>query len=238
MSRACHSLNLHLGRTVLGAATLAALVGSAAPAVADTLPLCDQPSSLITCAEADVGKPCQGGGMCYAMPCANIGAQNGVVYKCDACPTLLPLPDGGCSPSNLGTPCSDGGTCRGINSYCGATTKFVCSIPATDVPTGPPAGETGGGGASGGSSGAGAGGGGSSGGTGSGGSGTGGSTGGATGGGANGGSVGGGTKTVSSGGGCEVVPGVPTMAGIVAVVLIAVGLILVAIGRRRRGARP
>ena len=211
--------------------TLMVVATAAPPAAADLLPTCDQPSSLITCDAVDVGKPCQGGGMCYAMPCANIGAANGMVYRCDACPTVLPLPDGGCSPSNLGTPCSDGGTCSGVNGYCGATTKFVCSIPAAARPTGPPAGETGGsGGGSGGSS-AGAGSAGSTG------TGNAGSTGtGTAGSSARAGSGGGaGTSTTTSGGsgGCDVSSPAPG-AGLIAVVLLGAGVVFLLIARRRR----
>jgi hypothetical protein len=204
------------GRLAAGGLVLAAIAAWAPPAAADTLPLCDQSSSLITCAAADVGKPCQGGGMCYAMPCANIGGMNGMVYKCDACPTVLAQPDGGCSQSNLGTPCSDGGTCSGINGYCGAATKFVCSSPASSKPTGPPAGETDGG------AGGGAG------------SGTGGSAGSSAGGGPGGG-AGSGTSggAGSSGGGCDVNYGAPT-AGVIAIALVAVGMVFLVIGRRRR----
>ena len=46
---------------------------AAAPAArADIPPTCDETpvASLITCAAADVGKPCQGAGQCYAVSCS------------------------------------------------------------------------------------------------------------------------------------------------------------------------
>jgi hypothetical protein len=114
---------------------------SAASSRADLLPTCAQKDTLITCAAADEGKPCQGGGKCYAMPCSPSAGPVTMVYKCDVCPTIVDSPDAGCSPSNIGTPCSDGGTCNGINSYCNPTpTRFVCATPGTGKPTGPPGG--------------------------------------------------------------------------------------------------
>jgi hypothetical protein len=123
-------------------ATAIALLAWSPMARADIPPSCDIEASLITCAAADVGKPCQGGGKCYAVSCVAGGSTTAsTLYKCDACPTVLPPPDGGCSPANFGTPCGDGGTCSSISSWCAASSKYVCSVPAAAQPTGPPAGE-------------------------------------------------------------------------------------------------
>ncbi len=201
------------------------------PARADIPPTCDFEDSLITCAAADVGKPCQGGGRCYAIPCLAAGATTSTttLYKCYACATVMAAPDAGCSTTNMGTACGDGGTCTVNSSWCiGTGAKYVCASPAADQPTGPPAGEGGNGGAS--ATGGAVGSGGSS------------ATGGAVGSGgasATGGAVGsggssatGGSKS-SGGGGCTVASGVPAAAGI-AVGLIAIGLGLLGAGRRRR----
>jgi MYXO-CTERM domain-containing protein len=199
----------------LAAGSSMAFVLAWSPAArADVPPSCDLEASLITCAAADVGKPCQGGGFCYAVPCATgVGGTLSTMYKCDACPTVLPPPDGGCAPGNLGTACGDGGTCSGINSWCTTSAKFVCSIPAAAQPTGPPAGETGGAGGGGGSAGAG-------------------------GGGPGGASATGGTTQIdnvgsSSGCGCAIGDGAPT-AAVIAFGLIAIGIGLLAASRRRR----
>jgi hypothetical protein len=126
------------------------------PSRADVLGSCDALNDLITCAATDVGKPCQGGGRCVAIPCANgqLGAGTTMFYKCDTCPTIVAVPAGTCSYTNLGSTCAtDGGTdggsgtCATISPHCQTdlgTGKLECQIPSTENPTGPPAGETGG----------------------------------------------------------------------------------------------
>jgi hypothetical protein len=116
------------------------LVGGTARA--DLLPSCAGTfDSLITCAAADVGKACQGGGQCYEISCFNGGgAASGKIYKCDACPTVVPSSDE-CSIPNLGQPCGDAGTatCNSRPNHCVTSgSRFVCQTPATDKPTGPP----------------------------------------------------------------------------------------------------
>ena len=129
----------------LGLLVLAAATAWALPSRADIAPTCNAFDALITCAEADVGKACQGGAHCYAVSC-----DTGTVYKCDACPAILSAPDAGCAPSNFGTACGDGGTCSSIQAYCNTSaTKYVCSGPAPSKPTGPPVGGGGGAGAGG-----------------------------------------------------------------------------------------
>jgi hypothetical protein len=129
---------------------IAAVMAWALPSRADVAPGCDAFDALITCAEADVGKACQGGGQCYAIPC---GTSTGMtVYKCDACPAILSAPDAGCAPTTFGTACGDGGTCSTTPTYCNTSAmKYVCRGPAPAKPTGPPAGEAGGSGGGGGS---------------------------------------------------------------------------------------
>lgn len=148
----------------------------ALPSRADIPPTCNTFDTLITCAAADVGKACQGGGQCYAVTCGTTSAMT--LYKCDACPAVVSAPDAGCAPGNFGTACGDGGTCSPRQAYCNTSApKYICAGPAPAKPTGPPAGESGG----------------------AAGSGTAGSSGGA---GASGGGAGGGSK----GDGCDVAP--------------------------------
>lgn len=127
---------------LLAAVALATISGWSGAARADIPPTCAAQDSLITCAAADVGKPCQGGGECYEIQCSN-GSSSGKVYKCDACPTVLPSADE-CSIPNLGQPCTtDGGTgtCLSRPNHCVTTgTKFACLGPAGPRPTGPPSG--------------------------------------------------------------------------------------------------
>jgi hypothetical protein len=119
---------------------------SSAPARADILGACSA-VDLITCAATDVGKPCQGGGKCLAVPCAqSTGGMTTMVYKCDACPTIVAVPSGTCTLGNMGTACGgDGGagTCAIVSPQCQTDTgadKVSCQIPSTEKPTGPPAG--------------------------------------------------------------------------------------------------
>lgn len=186
--------------------TVLSLAGGTARA--DALPPCTgQFDALITCAAADVGKACQGGGQCYEISCFNGGgAAYGKIYKCDACPTVVASSDE-CAPGKFGQPCGpDGGaaTCNSRHNHCvteGA--KFVCQTPATDKPTGPP------------SSGAA--------GTGSGAAGTG------------SGAAGTGSGTTKSGG-CDVVPS-PSDPTVIGLGLLAVGVVLFLIDRLRRRSR-
>jgi hypothetical protein len=135
------------------ALALAFLAFSSAPARADILGTCDTLSDLITCKATDVGKPCQGGGSCMAVPCAmgQLGQGATMVYKCDTCPTIVAAPSGFCTFTNMGATCGDGdggsGTCSIISPQCQTATgaaKVSCQIPSTEKPTGPPAGEGGG----------------------------------------------------------------------------------------------
>src|ERR1700709_1934792 len=97
-------------RALPRALALAALLTWSSSARADVPPSCDVESSLITCAEADVGKLCQGGGACYQVRCANNDMfPLDSVYKCDACPTVLPDQSFGCLPSKFGMDCGGGG---------------------------------------------------------------------------------------------------------------------------------
>jgi MYXO-CTERM domain-containing protein len=109
---------------------------------ADSPPSCDSEDSLITCAAADVGKPCQGGGFCYAMNCVGdtTSSTEMTLYKCYTCPTIVAY-DGGCYPP--GNACGDGGTCFDVPPWCVQSSKFACEVPAAAQPTGPPAGEAG-----------------------------------------------------------------------------------------------
>jgi len=127
------------------ASTLAIVLSLAwTPAArADIPPTCDVEASLITCAAADVGKPCQGAGQCFAVPCsaASSGAAT-TLYKCDACPTVLATSSVTCSTTNLGTACGTGATCMVLSSWCAAGgSKFACAMPPATQPSGPPAGE-------------------------------------------------------------------------------------------------
>jgi len=186
------------------------LLAATPPARADIPPTCDQEALLITCAAADVGKPCQGAGQCYAVSCsATTPGTTSTEYKCDACPTVMPSNGAACSTTNVGTACGNGGMCTVLSSWCaGAGSKYVCATPAPAQPTGPPAGETGAAGAGGGGGAAG-------------------------GGGASPSGTGGGSGSSGGGGGCAVIAGAPTTAGIAAG-LMAIGLGLLALSRRRR----
>ncbi len=94
------------------------------PGRADVAPTCSAFDALITCDAKDVGKPCQGGGQCYAVSCGT----GMTLYKCDACPAILSAPDAGCAPSTFGTACGDGGTCSSTQAYCNtSSTKYVCA---------------------------------------------------------------------------------------------------------------
>jgi hypothetical protein len=124
---------------------LVAVTAWATPSRADVLPGCTAFDALITCAEADVGKPCQGGGQCYAVSCGTGTAPTMTIYKCDACPAILSAPDAGCEPSKFGTACGDGGMCSSSQAYCNTSSKYFCAGPVPPKPTGPPVGESGGG---------------------------------------------------------------------------------------------
>jgi hypothetical protein len=134
---------------MLRPSTLAAMLAIAllscwsSPSRADLLPFCSQDTD-ITCAATDVGKPCQGGGKCFEVSCEN-GTEPGKVYKCIACPPIVPAPSGSCTLGNMGTACGDGdggtGTCGAISPSCNTTSdKYVCQGPAAAAPTGPPSG--------------------------------------------------------------------------------------------------
>ncbi|HEY6476000.1 MAG TPA: hypothetical protein VI456_05420 [Polyangia bacterium] len=227
---------LSLGRFLIARAIVVApvaLLGWSPTVRADIPPTCDGEASLITCAAGDVGKACQGAGQCYAVPClATSSGTTSTVYKCDACPTVMPANGQACSTTNLGTACGDGGICMVLSSWCaGASSKFVCATAAAAQPTGPPTGETGAAGAGGGVSGTAGGGGASTSGTAGGGGAS--TSGTAGGGGASTSGTGGGSSTSGGGGGCAVIAGAPTLAGIAAG-LMAIGLGLLALSRRRR----
>jgi hypothetical protein len=126
---------------LLAAFALAVLSAWSAPARADIPPGCNAYDALITCAAADVGKPCQGAGKCYEVGCSN-GGDGEKLYKCDACPTIVGSSDE-CWEGNLGQPCgADGGgaVCKTLPYHCARNGKFACQTPATVKPTGPPAG--------------------------------------------------------------------------------------------------
>ena len=126
------------------ASTLAIVVSlaSAPAARADSRPACYGATSLITCAAADVGKPCQGAGQCYEIPCSAT-APNTVFYKCDVCPTVLATSSVTCSTTNVGSPCGGGGYCMVLAPWCASPDLgYVCARPGLLGPTGPPAGET------------------------------------------------------------------------------------------------
>jgi hypothetical protein len=206
----------------------------AVPSRADVAPICSAFDSLVTCDAKDVGKPCQGGGQCYAVSCGT----GMTVYKCDACPAILPAPDAGCQPSKFGTACGDGGMCSSTQPYCNTSSiKYVCAGPAPAKPTGPPVGESGTGGGSG-----------AGGGTATGGAGGGVSTGGAGGGGTVTGGTGGGSMPTGAGGtgpaacpcgssgGCDVAPR-GTGPAAIALGLLAVGILALLYDRRRKRRR-
>lgn len=126
---------------LLAAFALAVISAWSGAARADIPPGCNVYDALITCAAADVGKPCQGAGKCYEVSCSN-GGDSAKLYKCDACPTIVTSPDE-CSPATLGQPCgTDGGgaTCTTLPYHCATNGKFACQTPATAKPTGPPSG--------------------------------------------------------------------------------------------------
>jgi hypothetical protein len=179
---------------------------------ADIAPTCSAFDALITCDAQDVGKACQGGGKCYAVSCGT----GMTVYKCDACPAILPAPDAGCEPSRFGTACGDGGMCSSTQAYCNTSpTKYVCAGPLPPKPTGPPAGE---GGAAGGAGAGGAS---------------------ATGGAGAATATGGSGPTAcncGSSGGCDVAPRATGPAAI-ALVLLALGTLALLYDRRRRRRR-
>lgn len=179
------------------------------PSRADIPPTCDTFDALVTCAAADVGKACQGGGQCYAISCGTTSAMT--LYKCDACPAVVSAPDAGCAPGKFGTACGDGGTCSSRQAYCNTSApKYICAGPAPAKPTGPPAGENGG-----------AGGGGSAGSSGSAG---------------NGGGQGVCPACGSKGGGCDVAPRA-TGPGAIALGLLIVGMAALFYDRRRKRRR-
>jgi hypothetical protein len=126
-------------KPALAVLSLAVLALTAGAARGDVPPQCAAQDALITCAAADVGKPCQGGGQCYEISCANGYMTGSKVYKCDACPTVVPSSNE-CAPSKFGQPCgADGGTatCGYIPFHC-QNGKYECQTPATAKPTGPP----------------------------------------------------------------------------------------------------
>jgi hypothetical protein len=198
------------------------LLAAAPAARADIAPTCDETpvASLITCAAADVGKPCQGAGQCYAVSCSPVTPPTTTTaeYKCDACPTVVTTGSVTCSTTNIGTACGTGATCTVLSPWCaGAAGKFVCAIPAPAQPTGPPTGETGAAGAGGASNSGAAGGGGTS----------------ATG---AGGAAGPGPKPTPNSGsdnGCTIGAGAESTAGI-AGGLVVIGLGFLSLSRRRR----
>lgn len=136
-----------MAKTLLAVLTLAVFCVSSGRARADVPPECNEYDALITCAAADVGKPCQGGGKCYEVHCSG-GGDGETRYKCDACPTLVSSRDE-CWMGTLGQPCGPAGggaTCMVLPSHCIANSKFACQKPATARPTGPPLPGTSGGG--------------------------------------------------------------------------------------------
>jgi hypothetical protein len=187
--------------------SLLAVASVAGRARADVLANCDSIDALITCAAADVGKPCRGGGSCYAIGCAS-GAMMTftTVYRCDTCPPVIDT-DGGaaCSIPTLGMACGDGGTCGVRPSYCPQTSgKYVCQGPAGPAPSGPPADDAGASDAKGGAGGAGT-------------------------------SGGAGAPATSSG--CDVAPKPSPGPGLIGLGLVAVGLVFFFIDRLRRRPR-
>jgi hypothetical protein len=205
--------------TCLAGLALWMVAGSfAGKARADLLPQCDMGSALITCAAADEGKPCQGGGTCYAISCSSSAATPGLtkVYRCDACPTIVSVPTDTCQVGNLGTACGDGGAavCGAIQPYCNTTSdKFVCQIAATAMPTGAPTGAAGTSGTDAGTDATGAA--------------------GTTGGAGTTGAAGSGTGAPATTSGCDVAPR-PSPTSLIGLGLVVVGLLFFAIDRRRR----
>jgi hypothetical protein len=196
--------------TSLRILVVAAAVAWASPSRADLPPTCDYFDSLITCNAADVGKPCQGGGQCYAAVCGNVGGGM-TIYKCDVCPPISASADAGCAPGTSGTACGDGGTCAHIEPYCNPPSSYGCVGPAPAKPTGPPAGESAG------ASGArGGGGGGAGGGAGVGGAGV--------------------CPSCGKGGGCDVAPRA-SGPGVIALGLLIVGALALVYDRRRKRRR-
>ena len=195
---------------------LVAATAWAVPSRADVLPGCTAFDTLITCAETDVGKPCQGGGQCYAVSCGTGTAPTMTIYKCDACPAIVSAPDAGCEPSKFGTACGDGGMCSSSQAYCNTSSKYFCAGPVPPKPTGPPVGESGGTGGSG--------------------------SGGASANGGAGGNVGGAGGGVAvcpsckSNGGCDVAPRA-TGPGAIALGLLIVGMAALFYDRRRKRRR-
>jgi hypothetical protein len=134
----------------VSAFALISLAFAASPARADILGECSAITDVIQCPATAVGKPCQGGGKCLAIPCS-ASQKASMIYGCDTCPTIVSVPDGTCTLSNIGTTCGnsgDGGTgtCAIISPQCQASTgaaKISCQIPSTEHPTGPPAGDGG-----------------------------------------------------------------------------------------------
>jgi len=139
-----------LRRGLIAIAVVAGIV-AASPARADLILSCSAYSSDITCAAADVGKPCQGAGTCFAFGCSSGSSMTySMVYRCSTCPTIVASDAGadggtGCSIPNIGAPCAGGGICTDVPGpgNCNPTSnKYVCAIPYTGPePTGPPAGE-------------------------------------------------------------------------------------------------
>ena len=136
---------------VQAAFALIFLAFSGGAARADLLSPCSAfDMGLFTCAATDVGKPCQGGGNCLAVSCYQSAANPSttMVYKCEACPTIVSVPAGTCTNSNVGTTCGNGGTatCGVLSPECQTQTggdKYSCQGPPPATPTGPPAGEGG-----------------------------------------------------------------------------------------------
>ena len=153
-------------------------------------------------------------------------------YKCDTCPTIVTAPAGTCSYTNLGSTCAaDGGadagsgTCGIVSSHCQTdlgTGKLECLIPATEKPTGPPAGETAGSGGAGATGTAGHG---AAGASGSGGSGT-----------AASGAAGSAAGKGSSSSGCDIAPKPPKPTQI-GLGLVAIGIVIFLVDRARRRSR-
>jgi hypothetical protein len=136
--------------SLTAALAAAALALWSPPVRADILGTCDTLSDLITCAATDVGKPCQGGGTCFGIPCAagQLGQGATMVYRCDTCPTIVATAAGACTIANMGAACGSGdggaGTCAIISPQCQVATgaaEVSCQIPSTEKITGPPAGE-------------------------------------------------------------------------------------------------
>jgi hypothetical protein len=103
-------------------------------AAADVPPACDNFIDRVTCAQADVGKPCPTGGTCYDVQCApGAGGANNHLYKCEVCPPLI---DGGTCAAQYGAPCADdAGTCRKAPAWCQVNViGFACLGPNPELP--------------------------------------------------------------------------------------------------------